>query len=162
MRERNVDEAIAAWKESVRINPRFFEAQEALGFAFYVQGQYAESLAHSLLALDGEPDRVSVLVLAASLMATSGVSAIRNGPEAVILAERAQGLTQEPDISVLDTLSAAYAETGHFDRAKDTVDKAIAFAEKQGDANLIEKLKAHRAKYEAFKPLRDPEDQGTL
>jgi tetratricopeptide (TPR) repeat protein len=162
IRERNVDEAIAAWKESVRINPQFFEAHEALGFAFYVQGRYADSLAHSLLALDGEPDRVSVLVLAASLMAMSADSAIRNGPEAVILAERALDLTQGQDVSVLDTLSAAYAETGHFDRAQGAVDRAIALAEKQGDASLIEKLKAHRAKYEALKPLRDPVDQGTL
>jgi tetratricopeptide (TPR) repeat protein len=162
IREHNLDEAIAAWKESIRINPQFFEAHEALGFAFYVQGSYTDSLAHLLLALDGEPDRVSVLGMAASLMATSGDAAIRNGPEAVILAERALDLTQGQDVSVLDTLSAAYAETGHFDRARGTVDRAIALAEKQGDAQLIERLKAHRAKYEALKPLRDPEDQGTL
>jgi hypothetical protein len=80
----------------------------------------------------------------------------------VILAERALSLTPAKDTSVLDTLSAAYAEAGHFDRAKDAVDQAIAEAEKQGDARLIEKLKAHRAKYEALRPLRDPEDQGTL
>lgn len=161
MREHNLDDAIAAWTRSLRINPRFYEAHEALGFAFYVQGKHADSLAHLLLALDEEPDRVSVLVLAASLMATSSDAAIRNGPEAVILAERAAGL-QGQDISVLDTLSAAYAETGHFDRAKEATDRAIALAEQQGDANLIARLKAHRAKYEALKPLRDPEDEGTL
>jgi len=123
--------------------------------------KHAYSLPHLLLALDEEPDRVSVLVLAASLMATSSDAAIRNGPEAVILAERAVGL-QGQDISVLDTLSAAYAETGHFDRAKEATDRAIALAKQQGDANLIARLKAHRAKYEALKPLRDPEDEGTL
>jgi len=162
MREQNIDEAIQAWNNAVRIYPRFFQAHEGLGFAFYVQGKSSESLAHLRLALDGEPDRVSVLVLAASLMATSADAALRNGPEAVTLAERALELTQSKDTSVLDTLSAAYAEAGHFDRAKDAVDQAIALAEKQGDSNLIAKLKAHRAKYEAFKPLRDPDDQGTL
>jgi len=162
MKERNIDEAIAAWKNSVRIYPRFFQAHEGLGFAFYMQGKYSDSLAHLRLALDGEPDRVSVLVLASSLMATSADAAVRNGPEAVTLAERALDLTHAKDISVLDTLSAAYAETGHFDRAKDTADQAIALAEKQGDSNLIAKLKAHRAKYQAFQPLRAPEDQGTL
>ena len=48
MREQNIDEAIAAWNNRVRINPRFFQAQEGLGFAFYVQGKYADSLAHLL------------------------------------------------------------------------------------------------------------------
>ena len=162
MRERNFDEAIAAWKNSVRIYPRFFQAHEALGFAFYIKDQHSDALAHLLLALDDEPDRISVLVLAASIMATSADSAVRNGPEAVMLAERALELTEAKDSSVLDTLSAAYAEAGHFDRAKEAVDKAIALAEKAGDANLIAKLRAHRAKFEALKPLRDPEDQGTL
>jgi tetratricopeptide (TPR) repeat protein len=162
MQEQNAEGAIAAWENSVRINPRFFQAHEGLGFAYYVQGKYSDSLAHLRLALDGEPDRVSVLVLAASLMATSGDAAVRDGPEAVTLAERALDLTQAQDVSVLDTLSAAYAETGHFDKAKAAVDQAIALAEKQGDANLIAKLKAHRAKYESFRPLRDPEDRGTL
>jgi tetratricopeptide (TPR) repeat protein len=114
------------------------------------------------LALDDEPDRVSVLVLAASLMATSADAVIRNGPEAVTLAERALDLTNAKDTSVLDTLSAAYAEAGHFDRAKEFVDKAIALAEKSADADLVAKLRAHRAKYESNQPLRDPEDQGTL
>jgi tetratricopeptide (TPR) repeat protein len=162
IREHHVENAIRAWDESIRINPRFYEAHEGMGFAFYVQGKYGDSLSHLLLALDEEPDRVSVLVMAASLMATSGDAAMRNGPEAVILAERALGLTQEQDVSVLDTLSAAYAETGHFDRATETVDRAIALAEKQRDASVIAKLRAHRAKYKASKPLRDPEDEGTL
>jgi tetratricopeptide (TPR) repeat protein len=162
MKEQNADEAIAAWQGAVRIEPRFFQAQEGLGFAYFVQEKYSDSLSHLRLALDGEPDRVSVLVLAASLMATSADTALRDGPEAVILAERALELTKGNDTSVLDTLSAAYAEAGHFDRAKDAVDQAIALAEKQDDANLIAKLKAHRAKYDAMKPLRDPDDQGTL
>lgn len=104
MRERNVDEAIAAWNNSVRISPRFFQAHEGLGFAFYVQGKASESVSHLLLALDEEPDRVSVLVLAASLMSTSAEAATRNGPEAVTLAERARDLTEAKDIPVLDTL----------------------------------------------------------
>ncbi len=162
MREQNADEAIAAWTNCVRIDPRFFQAHEGLGFAYYVQGKASDSIAHLLLALDQEPERVSVLVLAASLMATSGDAAVRNGPEAVTLAERALDLTQGKDTSVLDTLSAAYAEAGHFDRAKTAADKAIALAQEQGDTNLIAKLKAHRAKYEAFQPLRDAVDDGTL
>jgi tetratricopeptide (TPR) repeat protein len=162
MREQNADEAIAAWESAVHIDPQFFQAQEGLGFAYYVQGKNSDALHHLRLALDGEPDRVSVLELASSLMATSSDAAVRNGPEAVILAERALDLTKGSDTSVLDTLSAAYAEAGHFDQAKDAVDKAIALADKQGDAELMAKLKAHRAKYEVLKPLRDPEDQGTL
>ena len=162
MQEHRVEEAIDAWQNVVRIYPGFFQGHEGLGFAFYMQGKYRESLTQLRLALDGEPDRVSVLTLAASLMATSADASLRSGPEAVTLAERARDLTQAQDISVLDTLSASYAETGRFEQAKEAVDRALALAEKQGDAVLAARLRAHQAKYAASQPLREPEDQGTL
>jgi tetratricopeptide (TPR) repeat protein len=162
MQEHRVEGAIDAWQNAVRIYPGFFQGHEGLGFAYYMQGKQRESLAQLRLALDGEPDRVSVLTLAASLMATSADATIRNGPEAVTLAERARDLTQAQDISVLDTLSASYAETGRFEQAKNAVGQALALAEKQGDADLAAKLRAHQARYEANQKLREPEDQGTL
>ncbi len=162
MQEHQVEEAIDAWQNTVRIYPGFFQGHEGLGFAYYMQGKYRESLGQLRLALDGEPERVSVLTLAASLMATSADAWVRNGPEAVTLAERARDLTQGQDISVLDTLSASYAENGRFDQAKDAVDQAQALAEKQGDASLTARLRAHRAKYLANQPLRESVDEGTL
>jgi tetratricopeptide (TPR) repeat protein len=162
MRAHDLDGAIEAWENAVRIYPGFFQGHEGLGFAYFMQGKSRDSLAHLRLALDGEPDRVSVLVLAASLMAISGDASIRNGPEAVTLAERARELSQGQDAAVLDTLSAAYAETGRFDRAKEAVEQALALAAKQGDGELVARLKAHRAKYEGYKALREGVDQGTL
>ena len=162
LREHNVDGAIEAWQNAVRIYPGFYQGHEGLGFAYYMQSNYVESLAHLRLALDGEPDRVSVLTLAASLMATSAQGEVRDGTEAVTLAERARDLTKGEDVSVLDTLGAAYAEEGRFDKALGAVDAATALAEKQGNAELMAKLKAHRTKYEAYKPLRDGVDAGTL
>ncbi len=162
MQEHRVEEAIDAWQNTVRIYPGFFQGHEGLGFAYYMQGKYRESLTQLRLALDGEPDRVSVLTLAASLMATSADPSLRSGPEAVILAERARDLTQAQDIAVLDTLSASYAETGRFDQAKEALNLALALAQKQGDADLTARLRAHQAKYEANQPLRESEDQGTL
>jgi tetratricopeptide (TPR) repeat protein len=162
MRLHQVEEAIDAWQSAIRIYPGFFQGHEGLGFAYYMQGKNRESLAELRLALDGEPDRVPVLTLAASLMSTSADASLRNGPESVILAERARELTQSQDISVLDTLSASYAENGRFDLAKDAVSLALALAEKQGDGDLEARLKAHQARYEAGHPLREPDDQGTL
>ncbi len=162
MQEHQVEEAIDAWQNTVRIYPGFFQGHEGLGFAYYMLGKYRESLGQLRLALDGEPERVSVLTLAASLMATSADAWVRNGPEAVTLAERARDLTQGQDISVLDTLSASYAEDGRFDQARDAVDQAQALAERQGDASLTARLRAHKAKYLANQPLRESVDEGTL
>jgi tetratricopeptide (TPR) repeat protein len=158
-----LNEAIDAWTNAVRIRPWYFEAHEGLGIAYYFTGDSKAALLHSRLALDGEPDRVSVLVLAASVMATEGNSSIlRNGAEAVQLAERADQLSGGQDVSVLDTLSAAYAEGGHMEKAIETEERALSLAESAGGTGPIDRLKAHLAKYRAGFPLRCPPDEGTL
>ena len=164
LRLHRLDEAIDALDNTVRIAPGFFQGHEALGFANYIAGKPAQALSHLRLALDGEPDRVPVLTMAASLMATSPEAAQRNGPEAVILAKHACDLTEGKDISALDTLSAAYAEAGRFAEAIAAAQQAIEFAASQAptDAALATRLKAHLAKYQAYQPLRDPPDEGTL
>ena len=51
------------------------------------------------------------------LLATYPDSKSRDGAEAVRLAERACDLTERRILALLDTLAAAYAETGDFPRA---------------------------------------------
>jgi tetratricopeptide (TPR) repeat protein len=158
-----VDEAIDAWSNAVRIRPDYYWAHEGLGFALYMKGDTTAALTHSLLALDGEPNRVSLLVLAASLMATSGDSSIlRNGREAVLLAERATELTGGQDAAVLDTLSAAYAESGDMGKAIETEERALAVARGEGNPQRVNRLNAHLAKFKSGSPLRCPPDEDTL
>ncbi len=160
--EHHLKEAIDAWLTAVRIRPDFYEAQAGLGYAYYTAGDDTASLNHLRLAMDGQPNRVSVLLLAASLLATCPDDMERNGPEAVLLAERANQLTHQKDISALDTLSAAYAEISRFDEAAETEQHAIDLASQQRDATVMARLKAHLEKYSLGQPLRDPADGGTL
>jgi len=162
LQEHRLDEAIDAWQHALVVRPAYYQAHEGLGFALYLAGKPSPALAHLRQALDGEPDRVPVLVLAASLMATSPEAALRNGPEAITLAERARELTESKDISVLDTLSAAYAEAGRFSEANATAQQALALAQSQSASASTAKLKAHLARYNAYQPLRDPPDEGTV
>jgi tetratricopeptide (TPR) repeat protein len=158
-----VDEAIEAWSNAVRIRPDYYWAHEGLGFALYMKGDTTAALTHSLLALDGEPNRVSLLVLAASLMATSADSSIlRNGREAVLLAERANELTGGQDAAVLDTLSAAYAESGDMGKAIETEERALAVARDEGNPQRLNRLNAHLAKFRSGSSLRCPPDEDTL
>ena len=162
LEEHRLGEAIDAWQHAIAVRPAYYQAHEGLGFAFYLANQPAQALAHLRLALDGEPDRVPVLVLAASLMATSPEAALRNGPEAVTLAERACELSESKDVSALDTLSAAYAEAGRFAKAVEAAQQGLALAQAQSDQTLTGRLNAHLARYKAYQPLRDPRDEGTL
>jgi tetratricopeptide (TPR) repeat protein len=158
VKKNQLNEAIDAWLNAVRIRPDFAAGHENLGYAFYLQGKFADSLTHLRLALEDEPDRVSVLNLAASLLATCPDASIRNGTEAIALAGRARQLTAGNDAAILDTLSAAYAEAGHFSQAIDVEQQAVALATQQGKLPLANTLKAHLARYESNAPLREPPD----
>ena len=57
------------------------------------------------------------------LLATNPKPAVRNGDEAVKLAERANALLPKPDARFLEALDAAYAEAGRFDDAIKTAEK---------------------------------------
>jgi tetratricopeptide (TPR) repeat protein len=158
VKKNQLNGAIDAWLNAVRIRPDFAAGHENLGYALYLQGKFAESLTHLRLALEDEPDRVSVLNLAASLLAACPDASIRNGTEAIALANRAQRLTAGHDAAILDTLSAAYAEAGSFAQAIDTEQQAIALAAQQGKLPLANTLKAHLTRYKSNTPLREPPD----
>jgi tetratricopeptide (TPR) repeat protein len=157
-KKNRVNEAIDAWLNAVRIRPQFAAGHENLGYAYYLQGKFSDSLAHLRLALQLDPDRVSDLNLAASLLATSPDSSVRDASEALALAERAQTLTKGQDAAILDTLSAAYAEASRFPQAIEVERHAIDIAAREGKTALANTLEGHLTRYESHTPLREPPD----
>jgi tetratricopeptide (TPR) repeat protein len=152
------DEAIDAWLNTVRIQPHFMEGRENLGYAYYKQAKFADSLAQLRLELDSKPDRPFALSLAATQLATCPDDSIRNGAEALALADRANSLSGGRTPVILDALSAAYAESGRFVEAVETEKQALELASQQGDVDVAATLKAHLAKYLSNLPLREPPD----
>jgi tetratricopeptide (TPR) repeat protein len=65
---------------------------------------------------------------AAWILATHPAAELRNGARAVELATKACELTKWKDASYLDTLAAAYAERGQFDKAVEWQEKAVSLA----------------------------------
>jgi serine/threonine protein kinase/tetratricopeptide (TPR) repeat protein len=76
-----------------------------------------------LLAL--QPTNAVLLNEVAWTLATSPYQEIRDGSNAVVLAEKAVAATSRTNVSVMDTLAAAYAEAGQFDKAVATEKKAV-------------------------------------
>jgi Flp pilus assembly protein TadD len=71
-------------------------------------------------------------------LATQPDAKIRNGAEAVQLATQACDLTSRTNAQYLESLSAAYAETGHFDEAVASANQAIALADKAGEKDVAD------------------------
>src|SRR5262249_26337697 len=70
---------------------------------------------------------------AAWLQATSANPRLRDGSSAVRFAEQAAAATKQHDPSILDTLAAAYAEAGQFEKAVRTQKEAVALSKREDE-----------------------------
>jgi hypothetical protein len=89
------------------------------------------------------------------IYATSPQAELRNGPEAVRLAEGACKITQRQMAAILDTLAAAYAEAGRFDDAVKTTEELHALAVAAHDTNTVDTARQRLELYQAGRPYRD-------
>ena len=75
---------------------------------------------------------------------------MRNGEEAVQLAERMVDAAGEEDLLLLDTLAAAYAEAGRFEEAVETAERALRAPVGEGmeafPAQIQRRLELYRAR----------------
>jgi hypothetical protein len=102
------------------------------------------------------PRDATLLEDAAWLLATNPNASVRNGPEAVELAQRAVKLSEGREPAILDTLAAAYAEAGQFDKAVETAIEAHRLAEAAGQRHQARAIEMRLELYRSHKPYREP------
>jgi hypothetical protein len=78
-----------------------------------------------------------------------------NGAEAVSLAESAKSLAPADDPGVLDTLAAAYADSGQFARAIPLAKQALQLAVGRGNSKMATAIGNRLKLYEAGKPYHE-------
>jgi tetratricopeptide (TPR) repeat protein len=148
-------EAIPHFEQAVSLRPDYIEAHFNLGDTlYYLAGRPSDALAQWREVLRLDPKHVAVLSETASLLASSPDALLRDGVQAVELAERAAQLTERRDATVLDTLAAAYAEVGRFADAIDITNRTLEFARQQNNAALSARLEARLALYRSGTPFR--------
>ena len=104
--------------------------------------------------LSDNPKNVPALNNLAWLLATAGDDELRNGDEAVKLAQRALQLSDgRESLLVLSTLAAAYAETGEFNKAQSLAQTCLVESEKSGFSELRQEIAGHLALYSDQKAL---------
>jgi Flp pilus assembly protein TadD len=100
-----------------------------------------------------EPGSVEALNGLAWLLATHPRAEMRNGAEAVRLAERACELSGGKDARFCSTLDAAYAEAGRFPDALRTAEKARDLALAAGRKELADAAEARLGLYRKQQPF---------
>jgi tetratricopeptide (TPR) repeat protein len=116
-------------------------------------GQAKEAMTHYAEALRENPDFPDALQHSAWIASTDARPELRNGKQAVEMAERACILTGQNRPSMLLTLAAAFAEAGRFDEALTTVGKAEAMARAQGQQGFDAQAERLRSAFAAGQPF---------
>ena len=135
--QQKLGEAAPHLQEAAHLTPNA-ETHYNLGLVLGMQGRLAEALANYRRALQEKPDSAPTLNDIAWILATAPQAELRNGAEAVALAERASRSGGSPNPRFLGTLAAAYAEAGRFAEAVSTVEKTRDLAQAAGDKSLAE------------------------
>ncbi|KPJ65298.1 hypothetical protein AMJ44_10555 [candidate division WOR-1 bacterium DG_54_3] len=146
-----LDEAILKFKKAITINPNYAKAHYNLGLIYDRKGVLDEAILKFKKAIAINPDYAEAYNNLAWIYATSSNAIIRNGDEAVALAIKACELTGFRKAEVLDTLAAAYAEKGIFEKAVEYQQRAIELAPLQ----IKEKLKKHLQFYKSEQVYRN-------
>jgi Flp pilus assembly protein TadD len=141
---------------ALKTNPGFAEAHYQLSLALQAQQDFRGSRDHLREAVRLRPDWPEALNNLAWLLATHKDPGLRDGPEAVRLAERVVSLSHSNDAGHLDTLAAAYAEAGQFSNAVVTARTALALARQTGLTNDVREISTRLALYKAGRPCREP------
>lgn len=117
--------------------PDWAEAHLNFGQALLYLGDAPNSLRHLQQAVRLAPDSPLMLNKLAWLLATCPDAAVRNGQEAVRLAEHGCAVTSRRSPMLLDTLAAAYAEAGRFPEAINAAQEAISIARTAGNEAAV-------------------------
>ena len=149
-----MDEAIPHYQKALELRPDSADAHANLGSVFLAKGRIRDAIAHYRDALRVAPDNVAAQSNLAWVLATAADPSLRNGPEAVLFAERAESESSQSEnrAIVLRVLAAAYAEAGRFIEAKRTAEQALQAAEVQGNATLASALRDEISLYELKLP----------
>lgn len=153
LRQRNVEGALARFSEAVASGARDARARLGLAASLRMLGREREAagtLREGLRRLPGEPAMSNMLAL---MLATSADEGMRDGAEAVRLAEAAVA-GAGAQYPLLDTLAAAYAEAGRWDEAVSTALRAATVARDAGNAPMADLFERRADQYARRMPLR--------
>jgi tetratricopeptide (TPR) repeat protein len=146
------DKAIADYDHVIQIAPKDADDYAVRGVAYFKKGNYKEAGSAFEKALQLFPNNDSVLGRFAWFRATCPDASLRNGKEAIRMSMRACERTNWKEPAHIETLAAAYAETGDFDGAVKYQTQAMKMKSEYGP--IDKKTRERLALYRDHKPWR--------
>ena len=138
--KQKTDAAIFHFQKALGIQPDYIGASNDLGVLFASKGEIKEAVAAWEQSLSFDPDNADAANNIAWVRATAADADLRDGRQALELAQRALRAGGENPV-VLRTLAAAQAENGQFAGAIATCQRGEELARRDGDSAMVESLR---------------------
>lgn len=148
-------EAMRFYATALRLMPNDAELHNNVGFVLARQGKTFAAMYHYRQAIQLKPESATPKRNLAWLLATADDPKLRNGREALALAIAAVQQTRGETPEELDTLAAAAAEVGSFDRAVGAATAAAALARKAGRLEYAAEIERRLAAYRQGHPWHE-------
>lgn len=152
----NVADARESWTTALELAPALVPARMALFSILHEERDYE---AAEQLLREGIPHAPQSLELANALawcLATSPIEEQRDPNTALQLAQKFNEATNFSNASLLDTLAAACAAAGQYDKAREWIAQAIKLAESAGRPDAVAEYSSRAALYQQDQPFREP------
>ncbi|MGZ5545533.1 MAG: tetratricopeptide repeat protein, partial [Limisphaerales bacterium] len=151
-----INEGLELMRKAVDARPASAEYRYELAHALVIADRLPEALDQYRTVLHYDPHYLPALKDLAWLLATCPRAEIRNGPEAVTLAERACQITHNNDPQCLNVLDVAYAEAARFPDAISIADRERQLYLQSGNTNAAAMAEQRIALYRQNKPFHTP------
>jgi len=148
------NKAIAAFEELLASNPDDAAASGALGHELGRAGRYHEALRQLHHSLELDPKLSASQVSLAWVLATCPDDSIRDGDQALRIAQQLNRRTKFKNAEFLDAYAAALAEQGLFGDALEYGDKAVAAARASNRDDLASEISRRVDLYRQRQPYR--------
>jgi len=139
----------------LEIEPTDAAVHNQLALVVAQTGQISKAVGHFREAIRIRPQWAEPLNSLAWVLATQPDIPQAERAEAVVFAERAVELSGGKDPSALDTLAAAFAAVGRYEKAVETAEKAIELAEAAGSERTAEETQRRLDLYRKGRPYRE-------
>jgi HemY protein len=159
LEQQSFDEAIESFKVALEIYPEHINARYNLGMSLWASGNSKAAVTQYHKVLEMKPDWGAAANSLAWILATDPDEKVRHGDDALKWARIAVQGKYRNNPEYLDTLAAAYAETGQFEMAVDTVRRALIILRAVKDRASIETIESRLRLYESGSPFHEKSKQ---
>lgn len=150
-----IDKTVQLYEQALTCQPFDPSPVTELAAYYLTQDKPSEALRVLRLGAQKAPDNIGILTALADLLSTSSDDSVRDGSEAVLVAQKAAGATKRKSPRVLRVLATALAETGKFDNALEVARQARAMAEARRMRKVAQQLQRDISQYQMKRPVRE-------